>query len=336
MLDVITLGSAVYDIFVYTEPSDTEIIRLKHPKEKREHIAYPTGAKILIDAACFDIGGGATNTATTFSRLGFKTGTLCKIGNDFYGEQILNCLKKEKVSFLGTRGTEHTDFSIILDSKGHDRTILAYKGCSNMLRYAELKSGKIKSKWLYISSLVGESFKAAEKLAARAKSSGTKIAFNPSTYLASHGYNYLKKMLKNTDALILNREEAAMIAGNPITSQKGWSNEERLLRALFHMGPEYTVITDGAKGAYALREGAFYKAKAHKNTKIVETTGAGDAFASSFIAGLMKNKGIEYSLQMGIANAESVISHFGAHNKLLNWKEMQTAISKKPANITSA
>ncbi|MBI2142423.1 carbohydrate kinase family protein, partial [Candidatus Woesearchaeota archaeon] len=310
--DVISIGSAVYDMFVYTEKAQTEILKLRHPHEKKEHIAYPTGSKVLITQACFDIGGGATNTATCFSRLGLKAGCVSSVGKDLYGRQILDCLRAEKADFLGSISSEHTDFSIILDSRGHDRTVLTFKGASSGMKFSGIKLGRIKTRWLYVSSLLGSSYKAAERLAAYIKRRGGKVAFNPSTYLAEKGYHFLEGLLANTDVLVLNKEESMLLTG--IT--KG-SNIHRMLAKLSGYGPRTVIITDGAEGASACSGGRYYYILPHKNIKTVEPTGAGDAFASSFIAGIIKRNDMKFALQLGVANAESVISHFGAHNRLL-------------------
>ncbi|MBI2575111.1 carbohydrate kinase family protein [Candidatus Woesearchaeota archaeon] len=328
--DVISIGSAVYDMFVYTEKRQTEILSLRHPKEKAEHIAYPTGAKVLITQACFDIGGGATNTATCFSRLGLKAGCVSSVGRDLYGRQILDCLKREKVDFLGSISAEHTDFSIILDSRGHDRTVLTFKGASSGMKFSGIKHGRVKTGWLYVSSLLGSSYNAAERLAAYIKRRGGKVAFNPSTYLAEKGIHYLKKLLANTDVLVLNREESMLLTG----MAKG-SNIHGMLARLSSYGPSTVIITDGPKGAHACQKNKYYYICPHKDTKIVETAGAGDAFASSFIAGIIKKGDMEFALQLGVANAESVISYFGAHNRLLTWKDAVARIRKRPARIAT-
>ncbi|MBI2133522.1 carbohydrate kinase family protein [Candidatus Woesearchaeota archaeon] len=330
MHDVITIGCACYDIFIYTNP---EIIKLRHKGEEAEHIAFPSGAKILINQSFFDIGGGATNTAAAFSRLGLKTGCIFKAGKDNYGDQILRCMKKEGVKFLGKIGRERTDFSIVLDSKGHDRTVLVFKDAGCKLDIKDIKA-RLDTKWLYVSSSIKKTFRTSEKIAREARKRGVKIGFNPSTYLATKGYLFLKKMLKTANVLILNKEEAEMLTGNKLKRRKEWGAEKNLLWSLSLMGPEIVVITDGPNGAYALKEGIFYKVHPHKNAKVIETAGAGDAFASSFIAGLIKGKGMEYSLKLGVANAESVISHIGAHNKLLNLKEAEASINKDAAKVS--
>ena len=90
--DIVTFGSAVVDAFV-----DTKF------NKKDNRFSYPAGSKILVNDLKFDIGGGATNTAVAFSRLGLKTGCICKIGNDNNGQDVLDMLQKEKIKFLGSK-----------------------------------------------------------------------------------------------------------------------------------------------------------------------------------------------------------------------------------------
>jgi len=54
--------------------------------------------------------------------------------------------------------------------------------------------------------------------------------------------------------------------------------------------------------------------------KVVERTGAGDAFAAGFVSGLMVNKGVMDSLKLGLRESESVLGYFGTKNRLLRVK----------------
>jgi ribokinase len=121
--DIITIGSALNDIFV-----DTGLKELKTKNKK--FAAYPAGYKIAIRNIKFSIGGGGINTAVGFSRMGLKTAYLGKIGNDDSAKKIINILKKEKIDFIGKQENSITGHSIILDSYEHERTILTYKGPS--------------------------------------------------------------------------------------------------------------------------------------------------------------------------------------------------------------
>lgn len=294
--DVITFGSAVVDVFVNTDIS-----------EKKNFISYPIGAKILIKELRFDIGGGATNTAVAFSRFGLKTGCICGIGDDSDGEEILSLLKKEKITFLGKqKKTAKSGYSIVLDSKEKNRTILTYKGVNDNLSLSEMNLKKIKTKWLYYSSLLGQSFETQKKLARILKKKGTKLAFNPSSYLIKRVN--LDSILRLCNILILNKEEAGMLTKN-----------KDLLVGLNELGPKIVIITDKSN-LISCYDGIKKYFLRPNNIKVVERTGAGDAFASGFVAGLIKGKSIEYCLKLGLRESESVIRYFGAKNNLLRMK----------------
>lgn len=297
--DVITFGSAVRDVFVNTDIA-----------EKNHFISYPVGSKILIKNLRFDIGGGGTNTAVAFARLGLKTGYIGKLGKDDNGKEILRLLKKEKIKFLGKiekREKIATGYSIILDSRGRDRTILTYKGANDDISLDDFKLKKLKTKWLYYSSLLGKSLETQIRLAKILKNQRAKLAFNPSSYLIKK--ENLSSLLKLTDILILNKEEAQMLT----------KKKENLLGNLHKLTKGIVVITDKDKLISCYDGKKKYFIKPHK-VKVIERTGAGDAFASGFVAGLIVGKSIPYSLNLGLRESESVIRYFGAKNKLLRMK----------------
>ena len=294
MFDVVTFGSAVIDTFV-----DTEF------NKKSNSFSYPAGSKILVHGLKSDIGGGATNTAVAFSRLGLNTGCVCKIGDDNNGLDVLNMFKREKIKFLGSIAQSETGESIILDSREHNRTILTFKGPGNSIRLSELP--KIKTKWLYYSSVLGESFKTQIALAKKLKA---KLAINPSEYEVKA--LDLRPLLKLTEILILNKEEAQLLC-------KKYKKKGDLLSCLREFGPKIVVVTDKNKLAYAYDGEKKYSIKPN-NVKVVERTGAGDAFASGFVAGIVAGWDIDKCLRLGLKESESVIRYFGAKNKLLKMK----------------
>jgi len=293
--DVVTFGSAVVDVFVNTEVA-----------EKHRFMHYPVGEKILVKELRFDIGGAGTNTAVAFARLGFKTGCISELGGDENGKKIFDLLKKEKVKFLGKIvRNELSGYSVILDSRRGERTILTYKGANDEISLGDIK--KFKTKWLYLSSLLGMSFETQKKLAKILKKKGVKIAFNPSSYLIKK--ENLDSLLKICDILILNKEEAQMLTGK----------KDNLLENLIKLGPELVVITDKDKMITCYDGHNRYFLIPNK-VKVVERTGAGDAFASGFVAAQIAKKSIKNSLRIGLAESESVIKYFGAKNRLLRMK----------------
>ena len=298
--DVITFGSAVTDVFINTDIA-----------EKHGFMHYPVGAKILIKDMKIDIGGGGTNTAVAFSRLGLKTGWIGELGDDENGREILNLLKKEKIKFLGkiVKG-ELTGYSIILDSKGGERTILTYKGANDEISIQDIQLRKLKTNWLYYSSLLGKSLETQKQLIRILKTKrNTKLAFNPSMYLIKKGN--LSSLLKLTDILILNKEEAQTL------TRKKENLLENLHKLIVRKG--IAVITDKDKLISCYDGKKKYFLKPHK-VKVVERTGAGDAFASGFVAGKIAGRSIPYSMALGLRESESVIKYFGAKNKVLKMK----------------
>ena len=299
--DIVSFGSAVMDVFVGTDVA-----------EKKGFMNYPVGGKILINNLKFDVGGGGTNTAVAFARLGLKTGCICEFGKDENGRRILELLKKEKVKFLGKSVEgELTGYSVILDSKGGDRTILTYKGANDEVSLSDIT--KFKAKWIYFSSLMGKSFETQKKLAEIMKNKrGTKIAYNPSSYQIKN--MNLKSLLKITDVLVLNKEEAEMLL------EKNGKKEKDALKGLHELTGGIVIITDKDKLISCYDGKKKYFLIPHKNIKVVERTGAGDAFASGFVAGMIVGRGIKECLKIGLRESESVIRYFGAKNNLVRMK----------------
>lgn len=322
MYDIITVGSATIDVFARTKFS--ELIKIIEPKGEKDLLAYPSGSKILIDELDFSTGGGGTNTAVALSRLGHKVAFIGKLGQGTNSDFIHQSLRNEKIDLLCRHGKGHSGYSIILDTLEHDRTILTYKGANDTLDYREIPLKKLKTKWFYFSSMMAQSFNTLERLAEFAEQHKIKIAFNPSTYLAEQGSRHLKHILSRTELLILNKEEACLLVGDePI---------EELLFKLHDLGPKIIVITDGKNDLYAKDYKCIFRAKP-PNVKVVDSTGAGDAFAASFLSGIIRKNEIVFAIKLGIINSLSVITHYGAKNILLSFEEAVGAIKKMKVKV---
>ena len=312
MLDIITIGSSTVDVFVETKQ--------KHYLNKKTHhdICYIIGSKILIKNLHFSTGGGGTNTAASFSKLGLKTGWLGVLGKDHNSKLAEEELKKYKVKILGPKKQGMIGYSVILFGLQKDRTILTYKGLSNTLLPKNVP--KLNANWHYISSMLGQSFNTTKKIIQQIKKEKKHWAFNPSTYLAKQGLKKLMPFIKNCDVLILNKEEAQLLT-------KTNNNTNQLLNKLQKYA-KIVAITEGKKGASIYDGTKIHSIKCH-NIKIIETTGAGDAFASGLVAGIIKGETVQNALKIAQAQSESVIQHFGAKNKLLTWKQIKQQLKQK-------
>ena len=83
------------------------------------------------------------------------------------------------------------------------------------------------------------------------------------------------------------------------------------------------VVTEGQKGLVVSDGKKVFRAGIFKNKKVIDRTGAGDSFGSGFVAGLMRKNNIEYAIRLGLANAASVVEHFGAKEGIITKAEFE-------------
>ena len=177
MYDIITIGSATRDFFIQTAAFD---VHKSHHVVGGQEACLPLGAKIDVADLIFDTGGGATNTAASFANFGFKTAAVCRVGQDFAGEEILRNLKKYKIDtrFVSLDSKHRTAYSIILVTEGGQRTILVYRGASAHFATADVPWSRLQSQWIYLSSLGGD-LKLLTKILNTAAQKKIKVAWNP-------------------------------------------------------------------------------------------------------------------------------------------------------------
>ncbi len=323
MLDVITIGSVSRDVFFLTREGrviDDTVI----PGKK--FLAFEYGSKIIPENSLFTYGGAGANTAISFSLLGLKTATVVNIGSEGTGDLVLGDLKKAGVNckFVNRDKNNHTALSIIIDVPGEDHIMFLHRGSNDYINIKNWK--KLKSKWIYLSSLTGESTALIPKIFTLKKEKGIKIAWNPGSEQLSLGYSGLADFLSQTDVLILNRNEATKLA----LSKDGnvdFCDEKSLLRTLYEMTGGIVVITDGHKGSYAI-DGKNEYFEPIKKVEVLETTGAGDAFGSTFVTGMIRGFDVRQCMEMASFNSANVIRFIGAQAGLMTIRSLSAKMKK--------
>ncbi|MBP9869482.1 carbohydrate kinase family protein [Patescibacteria group bacterium] len=301
--DVVTIGAATRDVFVKSSHFD------RIPSDSAPdgwNACLPMGSKIAIDQLVFETGGGATNAAITFSRFGLKTACVSRVGKDVGGSEIRERLKKDHVdvSEIQTDADEPTGYSIILLAGTGHRAILVSRGASKHIVRSQIAWKKLSSKWIYLTSVAGDR-KLLSDVFAQAKKNLTHVAWNPGGSEIELGKKALLTHLLQTDVLLLNLEEAAELAE---TSPRRF---DKILSTLGPLPRQALVITDGARGAFAYSRGVTWHVSSPKG-KVINTTGAGDAFGSAFVASLSQDGDLARALKAGALNAHGVVTHMGA------------------------
>ncbi len=177
MYDIITIGSATRDVFIRS--SAMEILDCDHSPSGAD-ACFPLGAKIDVQDVVMETGGGATNAAVTFGRLGFRTATVTSVGDDANGRDVLAALKQDHVSgsLVQTDRSRQTAFSVIILSGSGERTILVHRGASENIDPRKIPWGKMRAKWFYVTSLGGK-IELLQELLGYANKHGIRVAWNP-------------------------------------------------------------------------------------------------------------------------------------------------------------
>ena len=133
----------------------------------------------------------------------------------------------------------------------------------------------------------------------------------------------LYDLLKVSYALFINVEEAQMI------SRESTLEIHHLATALWKLGPKKVVITDGKNGAYSFDGKELMHCPIFPG-KLVEATGAGDAFATGFLGALMHGQLHNEALRWGSVNSASVVGKVGPQPGLLSSTQIRTRLRKHP------
>ncbi|MDO8659760.1 MAG: carbohydrate kinase family protein [Candidatus Parcubacteria bacterium] len=309
--DIACVGDAKIDQFLFLHEASSH---LKLNKETNE-LCLKYGEKIPVDDLKICLGGDGANVAVGLARLGLSTSLIAELGDDEFSQIIKDGLKKENIDLTFAKQiTGKTSTSIIISFQ-NERTILS----QHIKRGHNFEIDNLETKWIYLTSLGAEWELTYQKIYEFSKQKGVKLAFNPGTLQIDEGLKKLKNILTITDILFLNKEEATKILR---INDKGLMIND-LLNGLKQLGPKTVIITDGKNGSYAIDENGKILFQAIIPTEIIEKTGAGDAYASGFLAASLSNLPIQTAMKWGTLNACGTMSAVGAQNGLLSREKME-------------
>jgi len=312
MFDIITFGSATIDTFLKLEDKDYSILK-KSKFTTEKTFCMPLGTKLLIKDSKIFSGGGGTNTACTFSKQGLEVSYVGKVGNDKNGEHVIEELKRFKVEtgFIKKDKKEVTAFSIILSTSVGERTALVHRGACHFMRKNDIPWNKIKKvKWFYLGPLSGGTSKLFKPLVNFAKKNNIKVAANLGNSQINLDKKILNPILSNLDVLILNKEEASLLA------KISGKYEKKIMKKLCLLCKGIVVVTKGKQGSI-VSDGKYIFEAGIPPILAKEATGAGDAYGSGFLSGLLKKNSIEYAIELATANSTNCTQKIGAKNGLL-------------------
>lgn len=323
--NVICIGAGVVDHYVRSKSFET---RADASAPAGIDACFPLGSKLTMDEIIMQTGGGATNAAATFASLKMKPSVICRVGKDVYGDVVVNDLEERGVqtTHVQVDKEEQTGQSIIfLSGEGH-RSILVRRGASALLNKREIPWASISPRWFYITSLAGD-LGLVSLILDRAEACGASVFWNPGGSELKKGLKKLMPLIQRTDVFDVNREEAAELA------QTAPRRLKAIVNKLGNLPKMALLLSDGPKGAYLHTRCCTWYAPPLPG-KRVNTTGAGDALGSGFVAGFLKTCDLSVALKVGMMNATGVIMAMGAKAGILERFPEERAL--KRIKITTA
>jgi ribokinase len=320
--DVVSIGDIVTDAFI--KLIDDKAVTYQNDQGK--WLAMPFATKLPFDhVEILDAVGNAANAAVAFARLGLKTAFVTNVGGDQAGRDMIMALEK--------KGIDHRFVRIHTDKKSNYHYVLWYKEERTILikheeydyHWPHLRPDET-PKWVYFSSISEHAIEYHDQVADWLEQNPeVKLAFQPGTFQMAAGTERLQRIYARTEVLVLNREEAVGVSGG------NYDDIHNLFDLLHGLGAKIVVITDGPAGAYASDGHVRLQMPLYPDpAPPKERTGAGDAFASTFVAALAKGNTLEGALQWAPINSMNVVQNVGAQAGLLTEKQLNDFLRQSP------
>lgn len=288
----------------------------------------------VVNEALSSPGGSAANTIYGLARLGVATGFCGIIGDDAEGRILIEDFEKVGVDTTQIRVASgvKTGSVLCLSDRQGQRSLYVTPAANSLLTGDDLDPVYInRAKLLHLSSFAGDrQFEVLLKLM-DGLSPSTRLSFAPGALYAAKGIDTLSPIIARTHVLFANRDEIGQLSGEDISN-----GAKRCLK----LGCAIVAVTLGRGARVELGQGigrktvtaTCYLRNAEREEVIepardtaygVDTTGAGDAFATGFLYGLLKGKGLRECGCLGDTTARYSISRVGAREGLPTTKELR-------------
>ena len=310
--DVIAIGNAIVDVMAACDDALIDELSLN---KGGMTLVDADGATRLYEAmgpAREISGGSAANTLAGLSALGAQCAFVGQVAQDQLGEVFAHDIRAVGIDFdtPARAGDPPTARCLIFVTPDAQRTMNTFLGASQFLPAEALDESAIGgAKVLYLEGYLWdpEEPRAAMRRAIEAaRAAGRQVAFTLSEVFVidRHGADF-RSLIDDglIDVLFANNTELAALTGE--------SDLETGIAALAGKVPTL-VVTCGANGATAVRGTERAQVPAEPIAKVIDTTGAGDLFASGFLYGHVAEEPLERCLRRGAICAAEVISHYGA------------------------
>jgi ribokinase len=272
-------------------------------------------------------GGSAANTIYGLAKLGVSTGFIGAVGDDAEGKILLQDFEKVGVDTgqIKVKPKAKTGSALCLSDKLNFRKISVSPATANsLLAMNDIHSDYLnRAEVLHISSFADDAQLEVLLELVDKVDSPVKISFSPGELYATKGLKFLTPILLRTYVLFINEKEIKQLTGEDIKTGA---------EACLKLGCHIVAVTLGKGASYKTVMATSYIRNAENeyviepsNKNIIsalDTIGAGDAFATGFLYGLLNGKGIEECGRLGDIVAQFSLSKIGARPGLPTASEL--------------
>jgi len=327
--DVYGLGNALVDMEFEVETEYLQIANIEKGlmtlvDEARQSEIVNTLNGIPHKRAC---GGSAANTMIAVSQFGGKSFYSCKVANDDLGNFYYKDLKANGVETNlhgDTLEAGITGKCIVLVTPDADRTMNSFLGITSNFSTKEVIFDEIKnSHWLYlegylVASPTGKTACVEARKFAEANGVKTALTFSDVNMVKFFG-DGLKEMLGEKVDLLFCNESEALAFTNKNTIEESIEDLKKVARTFaVTLGPKGALVFDGKNEFHIVT----------MPVDAIDTNGAGDLFAGSFLYGI--NHGLSYaeSAKLGCLASSTLVTQFGARLRLEQVQKLKTKYLK--------
>ncbi|MEK6924190.1 MAG: carbohydrate kinase family protein [Candidatus Micrarchaeota archaeon] len=306
-MKILFVGSALVD--VVARMHDPEEISIRHGSREgnlfEKLVCVNLGSKSELDSIDLRFGGSAANAAVAARCAGAQARILTAVGKDEFGRLVKKDLKAHGIGGKVVEdGRLPTAASIVLLAKG-EKSSLTFKGALANLSQNHVTPQLVEwSDAVFITSLTSEgNMRAVKKLITLVKRCGKPVVFAPSMTMLNAQLDAVRAMRGGFDVVIMNDEEAVKL-----------TCRNNLREMLENLPGNVKVVTRGARGAVGT-DGNKVVSIHSAAGRVVDATGAGDAFAGVFAQSHLAGETLETALKMATAAAAIKMTRVGAHLK---------------------
>ncbi len=246
-------------------------------------------------------GGQSANTAVALARMGFKCGFIGKIGDDDFGDFLLESMEDVDKSHI-KRGGKSGVCLCILDQSG-ERANVVFPGSNDTLSINNSDIEYVRdSKVIYLTSFCSENVLKEQERLLENDLNKSIIAFDPGEIYSRLGIDKLIKILKRTKILFATDEELRLMTGKTYKDS---------IKQIIDLGPNIIVCKMGEQGSKIFTKELEITVPISRVEKVVDKTGAGDVYSAGFIAGLLLKLPLELCGRLASSASALSITGYG-------------------------